>query len=303
MKHRSLSLTAIVLILAFSSGCSVRKFAVKKVGDAIASSGTTFASDDDPLLVRDAVPFSLKLIESLLAEDPKHRGLLLAAARGFTQYSFAYVQQDADETETRDFEAASVIRKRAKLLYVRAKNYGIRGIEVKYPGFEKRLRDDPRAAVMKIAKPSEASLLYWTAAAWGAAISVAKDDPDLIADQPIVEAMIDRALQLDEKAEAGSIHGFLISYEQVRQGGDGDAAIRSKKHFDRVMELSEGKAASPLVSYAEAVCIPKQDRAQFEALLKRAIAIDPKARPEWQLENLVMQRRARWLLARIDELF
>jgi predicted anti-sigma-YlaC factor YlaD len=69
------------------------------------------------------------------------------------------------------------------------------------------------------------------------------------------------------------------------------------------MELSGGKLVSPLVSYAEAVSIPKHDREQFESLLKRAVDIDPKARPEWQLENLLMQRRARWLLARVDELF
>jgi hypothetical protein len=38
-------------------------------------------------------------------------------------------------------------------------------------------------------------------------------------------------------------------------------------------------------------------------LLKKALAVDPDARPEWRLMNLVMQRRARWLLSREDELF
>ena len=31
--------------------------------------------------------------------------------------------------------------------------------------------------------------------------------------------------------------------------------------------------------------------------------VDPDVRPEWRLVNLVMQRRARWLLSRIDDLF
>jgi predicted anti-sigma-YlaC factor YlaD len=39
------------------------------------------------------------------------------------------------------------------------------------------------------------------------------------------------------------------------------------------------------------------------SLLERALRIDPDARPEWRLANLVVQRRARWLLARIDLLF
>ena len=35
----------------------------------------------------------------------------------------------------------------------------------------------------------------------------------------------------------------------------------------------------------------------------RDVRASTAARPEWRLENLLMQRRARWLLARVDELF
>ena len=42
---------------------------------------------------------------------------------------------------------------------------------------------------------------------------------------------------------------------------------------------------------------------EFKELLNRALAINPDAKPEWRLVNLVMQRRARWLLSRTDELF
>jgi predicted anti-sigma-YlaC factor YlaD len=69
------------------------------------------------------------------------------------------------------------------------------------------------------------------------------------------------------------------------------------------MELSQGTQAAPLVSLAESVAVVRQDRAEFTALLQRALALDPAAHPETQLANLVMQRRARWLLARTDELF
>jgi hypothetical protein len=64
-RHFLLSMAAVFGI----AGCSVHKFAVNKVADAIASSGATFAGDDDPQLVREAVPFGLKLNESLLAES------------------------------------------------------------------------------------------------------------------------------------------------------------------------------------------------------------------------------------------
>jgi predicted anti-sigma-YlaC factor YlaD len=296
---KCLTLAALLL----TSACSVRTFAVKRIGDAVANSGTTFAGDDDPELVRDAVPFSLKLIESLLAETPRHRGLLLAAARGFTQYAYAFVQEDADELEIQDLARASELHVRARRLYLRARDYGLRGLEVKFPNFTKLVRAEPHAAVVMVRSTADVPLLYWTAAAWGAAIAVSKNDPDLIADQPIVEALIDRALKLDEKFEFGAVHGFLITYEQARQGGRGDPAVRSREHFERAMVLSGGKLASPLVAFAEAVCVAKQDRVQFDKLLKQALEIDIAERPEWKLENLMMQRRARWLLSRSDGLF
>jgi len=292
----------LLLLLALAPGCSIKKMAINKLGDALSGSGTSFASDDDPELVKAAVPFSLKLIESLLAESPRHQGLLLAACSGFTQYGYAFVNQDADELEDSDLAAATKLRSRARRLYLRARGYGLRGLEARHPGFEQSLRKNPKAAV-KAAKADDVPLLFWTAAAWGSAISVSKDDPALISDQLIVEALIDRALELDEDFDRGAIHGVLIAYEMSRQGLQGDPALRSKKHFDRAMELSGGKLASPLVGFAEAVSVQKQNRVEFQSLLEKALAINPDAVPESRLLNLVAQRRARWLLGRVDDLF
>jgi len=285
------------------SGCSIRRLALAKVGDALANSGTTFASDDDPVLIKDAAPFSLKLMESILAETPGHRGLLLAASRGFTQYAYAFVQQEAEEREVGDLAAADALRVRARRLYLRARDYGLRGLECKHRGFGATLRENPKAAVARVTSAADVPLLYWTAASWGSAISLSKDNPDLVADQVLVEALIDRALDLDEVFESGALHSFLVTYEWSRQGAAGAAAERSRRHFGRAMELSGGKLAAPLVALAENVSVAAQDRKEFEALLHRALDINPDAKPEWRLENLVMQRRARWLLGRAGQLF
>ena len=292
----------LLFLVLGSAGCSVRRYAINKLGDALADTGTTFASDDDPELIRAALPFSLKLIESLLAESPRHQGLLLAAARGFTQYSYAFVQQEADETEPRDLAEAERLRVRARRLYLRAKDYGVRGLETQHRDFSSLLRQNPKSAVEQTSL-ADVPLLYWTAASWGAAIAVSKDNPELIADLPAVEALIDRALHLNEGYDSGAIHGFLITYEPSRPSGKGDPSERSRRHFERAIALSSGQLASPLVALAEAVSIGKQDRKEFESLLNRALAIQVDSKPEWRLENLVMQRRARWLLSRKDELF
>src|SRR6185503_744090 len=118
-----LFLCGVLALAGLGAGCSIKKMAVNKLGDALAGGGTTFASDDDPELVKAALPFSLKLIESLLAESPRHRGLLLAACSGFTQYSYAFVNQDADEMEESDLAAADALQTRARRLYLRARGY------------------------------------------------------------------------------------------------------------------------------------------------------------------------------------
>lgn len=292
----------LALLAVLCTGCSINKMAVNKLGNALAGSGTTFAADNDPELIAAAVPFSLKLMESLLESSPRHQGLLLAAAGGFTKYGYGFVQQEADQLEAVDVARAAAARERARNLYLRARDYGLRGLEVRHEGFAARLRGNARATV-GLAQARDVDLLYWTAAAWAAAISLSRDNPGLVADLPIAEAMIDRALALNEGFDAGAIHGFLISYELARQGARGDPIERSRAHFTRAVELSQGQLASPFIAFAEGASVQQQNRAEFDSLLARALAIDPNARPEWRLTNIIMQRRARWLQGRADELF
>jgi predicted anti-sigma-YlaC factor YlaD len=289
------------MVLVFSS-CSLKRYAVNRMGDALAGSGTTFASDDNPELIRAATPFSLKLIESLLEESPEHRGMLLAAARGFTQYSFAFTEQDADEVENDDLNRALELRRYARRLYIRARDYGLRGLETSHEGIRDELYRDPESAV-QVLDVEDVPLIYWTAASWGKAISLSKDNPDLIADLPQMESLIYRALELDEAYDNGAIHGFLIALESSRPGNSPEEQKKVRLHFQRAVELSRGELAAPMVSMAEIVSVGSQDRKEFTDLLNRALAIDVDAIPEWRLTNLVMQRRAAWLLSRIDDLF
>ena len=89
----------------------------------------------------------------------------------------------------------------------------------------------------------------------------------------------------------------------IQAGLSAGAAARAREHFSRAVELTAGQHAGPYVTFAEAVCIPERNRAEFERVLRRALEIEASARPEWTLANSVMQRRARWLLARGEKLF
>jgi predicted anti-sigma-YlaC factor YlaD len=292
-------LAALVLL----AGCSVRTMAVNAAGNALAGGGASWGRDDDPDLVRDATPFALKTIESLLEQSPRHKGLLLAATSGFTEYSYAFVQSEADYVEASDLAAATAMRARAGRLYRRALEYGLRGLEVEHPGFREALRADPVKAVGAVRSRAEVPELYWTAMAWGAAISLAKADPELAAGLPATEALVRRALSLDEGFGAGALYDFLIAYDGGRPASAGGSPERARADLGKALALADGKRAAPLVTFAETVSVASQDRAEFRRLLEQALALDADRAPEYRLANLVAQKRARWLLGRADELF
>lgn len=276
----------------------MQRWAIDRAGDALAGNSTVMARDDDPELVRAAAPFSLKLIESLIAQSPAHPGLLLAAAGGFTQYSYAFIQLDADELEDRDYAAAARLHHRAQRMYIRARDYGLRGLEARHPGFKAALRKDAASAAAGL-NAADVPLLYWTSVAWSAAVSQAKDDPAMIGDLGAVDALAARTESLNPEFGDGALQSFLISYEMAR-GGRVDVA---RGHFERAVALSKGMTAGPYVALAESVCIGNRSRAEFLQLLDRALAVDADLQPDTRLENLILQRRAAWLRGRVDDLF
>lgn len=285
--------------------CSPRGYASRVLANALASSptGGVYAQDDDPELVRAAVPFGLKTMESLLVEHPDHAGLLAALASGFTQYAYGFVQAESEAADLRGQAGiAQAAKARARKLYLRARDYGLRGLEVRYPGLAAKLRGardlEPALAFVK---KEDVPLVYWTAASWALAIAAGKEDMLLVSELPVPPAMMQRALALDEAFEEGAIHEFFVSWDAAQGGPDGLA--RARAHFDRAIALSKGRKLGVLVSYAESVSVRRQDRAEFTRLLEQVLAHDVEADQEHRLANVLAQRRARLLLNHVEDLF
>ncbi len=283
-----------------TSGC-LGTIATGALADALSGPGT-LGTDDDPELVRDAAPFGLKTMESVLASQPRHVGLHTALASGFTQYAYAFVQQDADVAELEGRSSvAKVSRARAKKLLLRGRDYGLAGLELSSPGITERLLS-MRGLAEAVAplKKEDVPLVYWTAAAWALAISNGKEDMGLVAELPAPEALMRRALELDETWGQGALFEFFVSFEAARPGGTEAGA---KAHLDRAVALSGGKRLGVQVSWAEGVLVQAQKRDEFEQVLKAVLAADLQASKEDRLANTIAQRRAKLLLAHADDLF
>ena len=299
MNRKSAGLAAAALLV---TGCaSIQKVAVNRLGDFLASGGSVYESDDDPDLVADALPFGLKLMESLLESSPEHPGLLLAACRGFTVYAYAYVDSEAERMEETDLDAARALRGRARRLHLRAWGYGQRGLALAAKTSPEALLADPPPPLLGL-KEQDVPLLFWSAAALGLAISDSRDDAEMIARLPLVEALLNRARTLDPDWGEGSLDEFDIVLAGTRPGVPLDEK-RLRDDYERALRLSDGHRASLFVGYAEGSAVRRQDAAAFRDLLDRALAIDPDAHPSIRLANLVSQRRARWLLDHVDSLF
>ena len=296
-------LVAILLAVSVFSGCSLRTYAINMVGDALASGDSVFESDEDLEFVGDALPFGLKLTESLLSESPNHEGLLLSACRGFVLYSYAYVDYPAEVAREDDFERALAMRTRARRLYERALRYCLRGLERPYQGLGAELERDPENAVLRIEpgdQERDLPLMYWSAAALGLAISVSPGSAAMLARLPEVEALLERALVLDETWDDGALHEFKVVFAGAVPGETDYDDIR--RHYDRALELSGGQSAGLHVAYAEAVSVPTQNGTEFREMIEKALAVDPDANPDNRLVNLIAHRRARWLLDHVDDL-
>ena len=304
IRHASVAARPAIPVLLralLASGCSVNKFATGAVANALIKGPDVYSNENDPELVREAVPFGLKTLESLLATLPRHEGLLLATCSGFTQYAVGFVAADAAALSPEEFERAEALRGRALALCLRGRDYGLRGLELRHPGLGARLLADPDAAAAEIGK-AELPMLYWTAAAWGSAIGLGKDRPELLADVTTIRALMSRGLALDETYAGGSFHEAMIVLESLPEVMGGSRE-RAQRHFDRAVELSNGGRASTFVMWAENMAVPTQDRALFDRMLERSLGLDPDREPMQRLPTLLMQRRARALQARADDLF
>jgi len=292
---------AVLAVLAMSSCGAIKSAAIKSVANTLSEGGTAITSHDDPELVADALPFALLLNESLLASVPKHQRLLTATCGQYTQYAVGFVQVESEAAQFDDYERSKHLSNRALKLALRGRGYCWRALELQFPGVSARLVADPATAVPKPRK-ADVPLLYWSAASLGAAVSLGGlDRPDLLINWPVIRALADRALALDNAWSRGALHELMITVESQ---GDalGGSEERARAHFARAVEIQKGLSPGPYVALALGIAKGKQDRAEFEKLLQLALAIDPDADPDNRLVTLILQQRARLLLDHIDEL-
>jgi hypothetical protein len=297
---RPTALLASLLLLAHS-GC-VSTLVIKKLGKSLAADRSmVYTGEEDPQLVADALPFALKVYESLLEKQPRNPDLLLAAGRGFTLYAFAFVQVPAQMLPSNQAGEQKVGLERSRAMYERAQGYLLTALDATHPGLKASLLEGKAKEALAAATAADTALLYWTATAWLGSITAATPTMGALMGLPKAVALIDRLNELNPTYDLGSAHELLISYFAAAPASKGGEK-RSREEFARALELSKGCRSRPYVNLATGVSLKNGDKAEFVDLLNKALAVDTRERTRDRLANLVYQGYARWLLANADSL-
>jgi len=298
----------LLLFLPFLGSCSLNKLVINKVSDALSGSdaNTVFLGDDDPRLVGDALPFAIKMYETLLDKNPDHPGLILVTGSLFVMYANAFVQGPAEMLPLHQYEEKRQEMERAKKLYLRGVSILERGINNKYPGMltEWGLEESPdfTQSLSKM-KKEDISLFYWYSAGTLSAYALNAFDLNLGLRVPRILSIMNKAYELDSNFNRGAIDElFLIIYGALPEGMGGDTE-KALLHYQRALEKSGGEMAGPYVAYAQTIAVRNQDYEDFKTNLEKALSIDPAADRNNTLLNTINQNKARFLLEKAPELF
>jgi predicted anti-sigma-YlaC factor YlaD len=297
---------AVLFVLGFFlTGCSVKKMALNMVGNALTgdSGSNVFLSDNDPVLVGDALPFAIKMYESLMSSIPDHEGLRLQTGSLYIMYANAYIHSPAQQLTDDFYEKKEAMLKRAKNLYIRGRDIILKLLENKYPGFLKKLAQKKYVLALKDFQKKDVEAMYWASAGWIAAFSIDPFDMKFGVTLPQAEAIMKRALDLDGDFHKGAVHDFFVSYYGSMPDYMGGSPQKAREHFKKAVELSLGESASPYLSLASTVSISEQNIVEFKDLLNKVLKIDPQKYTSMVLQNVIYQQKARWMLDHIQDFF
>jgi predicted anti-sigma-YlaC factor YlaD len=306
MKKTFLSLYFLIITaLIFPPGCSIKKIAMNQVANALTgkNSSTVFSGDNDPELVGDALPFAIKMYESLLTANPGHQGLRLQTGSLYIMYANAFLQTPAVMLPESEYKMQEFIFKRAKNLYLRGRDIILSGLENNFPGFRDSLKKRDFSKALDATTRKDAPLLYWAGAGWLGAYAIDPFDMDLGMTLPAAAALMDRVIKLDKNFADGAIHEFYILYYGSLPDYMGGSAAKAREHFAQAITISQGKSSTAYLSLAVTVSVKEQNLTEFKTLLNKALAMDADAVPEKRLVNTINQRKAQWLLEHTEDYF
>ena len=287
---RSLKYVSLFFLITLAVACgTTRNLTVASTALLLEDVARASAKQSDLKLIREGMPSYLMLIDGMVEALPDNKKLLITAAQSYASYASAFIQ-DEDKAY-------------ALTLYARAKTYALRALEQNgFKNPQSRPFDDFESGLQKTQK-KDVPYLFWAASCWGSWISLNRGSMEAMAELPRVESMMKRVLVLDEAFYYGGAHVFMgiLEASKPRMAG-GDLNI-ARDHFQKAIELGDGKFLMTAVYFADYYAKKAFDRELFVSTLEDVLKTPADIEPELTLLNSVAHTRAEKMIDAADDFF
>ena len=279
-------LLPVLLALSALGGCaSMASSATNRLANNLSGA---ILNQNDPETVEAGMPAYLLLIDGLIDGDPQNENMLVAGSKLYGSYATAFVK-DAE---------------RARRLARKARDYGGRALcvhDTRLCGVWDRPFDDFAKSMGEL-KAGDVPVLYASAASWAAWIQANSGDWNALASLPKVKAAMARVVELEESYDHGEAHVYLGVIATLLPPALGGKPEEGRAHFERAIQISEGRDLTAKVEYARRYARIVYDRPLHDRLLKEVLDADANA-PGLTLANVLAKQQARELLASADSYF
>ncbi len=276
----------LLVLLALTSGCaslmsSAATGLAENLSDAV-------LNQNDPETARAAIPAYMVLLDSILESNPDDPELLSAAATMYATYGAVFADDEI----------------RASRLTTRARSYALRAMcnthkdacawpELNYDDFVVSVRSVPAKHADILYSYGFASLVFLRAHA---------SDWNSLAELPEIEALFYHYLDIAADQVTPSTHVYMGIMLTLRPPALGGKPEEAREHFEKAIELTEGRDLSAKVEFARGYAMLLYDRELHDQLLNEVMAADPEVHG-LTLSNILAQEDAAIMLEEADDYF
>lgn len=245
-------------------------------------------NNNDIDTVKEAVPAYLLMIDGFVRDDPENIGLLIARAKLYSAYAGAFVE---DKSRIKRLSQTAFDSALLATCLQRQDGCAIR----------KQPFDSFKQLLTKLTE-EDIAVFYTLGTSWAGWLQANSGDWNAIAELPRITAIMKRLIEIDETYQYGGAHLYLGIAETLIPPALGGKPDKAKAHFERAIELSQGKNLVIKVMYAERYAKLVFNRQLHDQLLNEVIKANPTAE-DFTLMNLIAQTQAKKLLLEADDYF
>ncbi len=243
---------------------------------------TAITNNDDLATVKAGAPAYLLMLESFVEGDPEDSNMLIAAAKLFSTYAGVFVKDE----------------QRAKRLTQKSLDFSLRANclqipdschlkKMKFPEFEK---------IIEQYNKEQIELLFTLGTSWAGWIQSRGGDWNAAADLPRITKIIQHVLILDDKYQSGQAHLYMGVLKTLLPPALGGKPKIGQKHFEKAIQISQGKNLMAKVIYAEKYARLVFDQKLHDELLNQVLKTEPRSRG-FTLTNMLAHEQAKALLS------